>query len=71
MGCLIELIGVSDIKIYKEISTNIIKYFFMKDILQRHRNNIQNLPGSSPSGSREIRRGDGFSNQDTIALIKY
>ena len=29
------------------------------------------LPGSSPGGSREIQRGDGFGDQDTIALIKY
>ena len=29
------------------------------------------VPGSSPGGSREIRRGDGFDDQDTIALIKY
>ena len=29
------------------------------------------LPGSSLGGSREIRRGDGFRDQDTIALIKY
>ena len=27
--------------------------------------------GSSPSGSREIQRGDGFGEVDTIALIKY
>jgi len=29
------------------------------------------VPGSSPGGSREIRRRDGFGDQDTIALIKY
>ena len=29
------------------------------------------LPGSSPGGSREIQRGDGFGEVDTIALIKY
>ena len=29
------------------------------------------VPGSSPGGSREIQRGDGFGEVDTIALIKY
>ena len=29
------------------------------------------LPGSIPGGSREIQRGDGFAEVDTIALIKY
>ena len=29
------------------------------------------VPGSSPGGSREIRRGGGFGELDTIALIKY
>ena len=29
------------------------------------------VPGSSPSESREIQRGDGLGELDTIALIKY
>ena len=29
------------------------------------------VPGSSPGGSKEIQRGDGFGELDTIALIKY
>ena len=29
------------------------------------------LLGSSPGVSREIQRGDGFGELDTIALIKY
>ena len=29
------------------------------------------VPGSSLGGSREIQRGDGIGEVDTIALIKY
>ena len=46
----------------KEMVTHSSQYSCLENPVDR------GVPGSSPGGSREIQRGDGFGDQDTIEL---